>query len=429
MNQWRAPGCFLPHFGEWLRARRLELEYHSSRPDGFLPDQVPKNRLPPLRPYQDEALQAWAAANRRGLIALPTGSGKTRVGVRAILSLGLPAIVVAPTRQLIRQWAERIREFYSGPVGLHGDGEHSLEPITLATYESAHRHLDQLGDHFDLLVVDEAHHLAADRLAEIAQMATARFRLGLSATFSESGIQQRKVASLLGPLCFSLPIARLSGKYLSTHELKVIPLRLTLEEEAAYSHHRTLFLLHFRPFLETYPEAGWADFVRAASHSPAGREALSAFRKSREILALPRAKLCALDQLLDLHCADRTLIFTANNRAAYEVSRFFLIPALTCDTERAERETILLRFREGTYRAIVSAKVLNEGLDVPDASVAIVAGGSGSPLEHAQRIGRVLRPAPGKKALVYELVVTSTTDWRTSERRSRSSVFSGTPAL
>jgi superfamily II DNA or RNA helicase len=67
--------------------------------------------------------------------------------------------------------------------------------------------------------------------------------------------------------------------------------------------------------------------------------------------------------------------------------------------------------------------VLNEGFDVPAASVAIVAGGSPSPVEHAQRIGRVLRPREGKKALVYELVVPGTSDWRTSERRSRSSVL------
>jgi superfamily II DNA or RNA helicase len=429
VNQWRAPGCCLSPFLEWLGERKAAFVYHSPRPAGFLPAQVPKERLPALRPYQDEALSAWTAASRRGLVALPTGSGKTRVGVRAILSLGLPALVVAPTRQLIHQWAERIREFYPGPVGLHGDGEHSVQPITLATYESAHRHLDQLGDHFDLLVVDEAHHLAAERLAEIAQMATARYRLGLSATFFERGIHERKLASLLGPLCFALPIARLAGKYLATHELKIIPLKLTPDEEAAYEQQRTKFLLHFLPFLETYPEAGWADFVRAASRSPGGREALAAFRKSREILALPRAKLCALDQLLDFHREDRTLVFTANNRCAYEISRLFLIPALTCDTERVERETILRRFREGSYRAIVSAKVLNEGLDVPDASVAIVAGGSGSPLEHAQRIGRVLRPLPGKKALVYELVVSLTTDWRTSERRSRAGVFSGASPL
>jgi len=90
---------------------------------------------------------------------------------------------------------------------------------------------------------------------------------------------------------------------------------------------------------------------------------------------------------------------------------------------------ILDRFRRGIYRALVSAKVLNEGIDVLDASVAIVAGGSSSRVEHAQRIGRVLRPAPGKKALVYELVVAGTGEWTVSDRRNRRGALHPSPSL
>jgi superfamily II DNA or RNA helicase len=221
----------------------------------------------------------------------------------------------------------------------------------------------------------------------------------------------------------------LTGRYLATYDLKVIPLQLAQNEREEYDHCRQVFLDRIRPFFQDHPDAAWVDFVRAASRSPGGRNALSAHRRSQEILSLPRAKLLALDQLLDLHREDASLVFTANNRSAYEISRRFLVPAITCDTERREREGILERFREGLYRAIVSAKVLNEGLDVPSASVAIITGGSPSCLEHAQRIGRVLRPGEGKKAVVYELVIAGTEEWRTSERRSRSGVFDATPPL
>jgi superfamily II DNA or RNA helicase len=429
VGRWRAPAHRLGELRRWLEARRLAVTYRSARPDGFVPVPVPGEGQPFLRPYQEEALAAWAASGRRGLVGLPTGSGKTRLAIRAMLALGRSTLVVAPTRQLVQQWAAAIREFYSGPVGIFGDGERELAPITAATYESAHLHLDRLGDHFDLLVVDEAHHFTSARLQEIAQMSTAPLRLGLSGTFPPAFLRDRAVGQLLGPVCFALPLARLAGAYLSTFELKVIPLRLTAEEQATYETHRRAFLMHYRSFAGLYPEAAWSDFARAACASPGGRGALAAFRRARDLLSLPRAKLQALDQLLDAHRDDRTLVFTADNRAAYEVSRRFLIPAITCEIERRERESVLARFRDGVYRALVSAKVLNEGIDVPAASVAIICGGSSNPVEHAQRIGRVLRPKEGKKAVVYELVIAGTSEWRTSERRSRSGAPGGAPAL
>jgi superfamily II DNA or RNA helicase len=429
VQRWRAEAYRLPAVAEWLRRRGIDWKRRSERPQGFRPEPVAPDRLPELRPYQADALQAWAAAGRRGLVSLPTGSGKTRLAIRALLDLGAPALVAVPTRQLLQQWAGAIRERYPGPVGRYGDGEHDLQPVTVATYESAYLRLDGIGDHFDLLVVDEAHHLASERLAEIARMATAPWRLGLTGTPPDEGPERRRLEDVIGPACFALPISRLSGEYLAAFEVRLVTLRLTREEQAAYNRARAEFLLHYRPFLQHQPEGEWADFVRAASRSPDGRAALRAFRMSKEILSLPRAKLAAIDQLLDLHACEPALVFTADNAAAYEVSRRFLIPAITCEVERAEREVILDRFRRGIYRALVSAKVLNEGIDVPDASVAIVAGGSSSRVEHAQRIGRVLRPSPGKKALVYELVTAGTGEWAVSDRRNRRGALHPSPSL
>ena len=99
-----------------------------------------------------------------------------------------------------------------------------------------------------------------------------------------------RVEALFGAVCFELPVARLCGTYLSPVTLKVLPLRLDTGEQAGYDRSRELFLSHFRPFAEAHPEASWQDFVRAASRSPAGREALDALRRSRAIISLPRAK-------------------------------------------------------------------------------------------------------------------------------------------
>src|SRR5207245_3113704 len=86
------------------------------------------------------------------------------------------------------------------------------------------------------------------------------------------------------------------------------------------------------------------------------------------------------------------LVLTADNQTAYAISREHLIMPLTCDIGRPEREEALAHFRDGSLRALVSARVLNEGMDVPEASVAVVVGGSQGEREHVQGVGRILRP-------------------------------------
>ncbi len=115
--------------------------------------------------------------------------------------------------------------------------------------------------------------------------------------------------------------------------------------------------------------------------------------------------------------AARVLLFTADNEAAYAVAREHLVMPLTCDIGRRERDAALAAFREGRLRALVSARVLNEGIDVPDADVAIVIGGGLGEREHVQRVGRLLRPRPNKRALVYELLSRRTLEESLARRR------------
>jgi superfamily II DNA or RNA helicase len=379
-------------------------------------------RAPSLRPYQQEALLAWEMAGRRGLLVLPTGSGKTVVGLAAIARVERPAVVLVPTRVLLEQWAAALRAHYRGPLGILGDGSRTVQDLTVATFESAYRHMDDFGDRFGLLVVDEVHHFGSGARIEALEMCAAPARLGLTATPPEQEAAAARLAAVIGKVVFELSIGDLSGRHLAPFDHVRLLVELTREERQAYEKERLAFDEAFRAFRRSAPGSQWADFVRSASLSAAGRRALRGFHGSRRIVSSAVQKLALVSGLLRRHRGERTLIFTADNAAAYAISRRLLVPALTCEIGREERRAVLDRFRRGELHTLVSARVLNEGIDVPEARVGIITGGTQGSREHVQRVGRLLRAAPGKRALVYELVARDTFEFDHSRRRALSLV-------
>lgn len=370
---------------------------------------------PDLRPYQQAALLAWSAAGSRGTLVLPTGSGKTRVACAAMAQLRAPTLCMVPTRALLHQWVQEISEWYRAPIGRVGDGEHRVEAVTVTTFESAYRRMDCLGDRFALLVVDEAHHFGRGLRDEALELAAAPLRLGLTATPDSQGLQ--RLADLIGPVVFELKLADLAGRWLADFDLVVLHIPLNREERRQYDDEMLVFRPVFRHFRRLAPEGTWADFVASANRSEEGRRALASWRRARDVSGLTAGKRRLLASLLERHRDSRTLVFTADNAAAYAISREHLVMPVTCDIGRAERERALAAFRVGELRTLVSARVLNEGIDVPDADVAIIVGGVQGEREHVQRIGRLLRPRPGKRALVYELVSTRTSEEQRSANR------------
>ena len=144
-----------------------------------------------------------------------------------------------------------------------------------------------------------------------------------------------------------------------------------------------------------------------------------ALNRSKTIALEAAAKLELLESLLKQHRKDRILIFTGSNRLAYLISMRHLLPAITHQTKTKERKRILERFNAGEYPAIVTSKVLNEGVNVPEANIGIILGGSGSTREYTQRLGRILRKREGKYAILYELVTKDTLEKGMSQRRRR----------
>lgn len=370
-----------------------------------------------LRPYQQAALAAWSLNAHRGIVVLPTGSGKTRLALAAAASLRRPTLCLVPTRVLLGQWIAELRRVYDGPIGVFGDGERTLAELTVATFASAWRHMAEIGERFDTLIIDEAHHFGNAVQDEALEMCAARHRLGLTATPPSEGGTLTRLTELVGPVVFQRKIADLAGTFLAPFETYSWFLPLTASERQTYERAMLSFHQFSRTVRAQIPNAVWADLVRVAGQSPAGQAAMAGYRRARATVALTKAKGRALVGLLRRHASSRILVFTADTATAYRLSRFLFVPALTADIKRKERDEIIKAFRTGDLPIIVSCRVLNEGVDVPDADVAIILGGTNGGREHVQRVGRVLRPAAGKVAVVYELIAADTFEVRQSRRR------------
>lgn len=381
-----------------------------------LPEGLRVRREP--RPFQSEAVSAWRKAQGRGVVVLPTGAGKSHVAVLCIADKQRSALVVAPTLDLVRQWYDLLRTSFGTEVGIVGGGEHSVLPLTVTTYDSAYLHMEHLGARFGLVVFDECHHLPGATYQLAAEQCIAPYRLGLTATPERADGREGTLSELVGPIVYRVEIGQIAGSFLAEYETVRLSVELSAAERAEYEAERAVYLGFLRANgIRMGTPSGWSEFVMRSAQRADGRRAMRAYRRQREIAFASAGKLDLVEHLLHEHRNDRVLIFTQDNATAYAVSRRCLVPVITHQTKIRERSEILERFSSGVYGAVATSKVLNEGVDVPDASVAIVISGSGSVREHVQRLGRILRQREGKQALLYELVSGGTSETSTSERR------------
>ncbi len=402
---------------------------------GAYPVRVAFDELPALptaptlqftpRPYQEEALTAWRAEGCRGVVVLPTGAGKTLVGAMALAEVGQSTLVVVPTIDLLSQWRRALADALAlghdpgnDQIGVYGGGAHELRPITIITYESAQLHPELLR-RFGLLIFDECHHLPAPTYRQIAEGAYTPLRLGLSATPERADAEHLALAELIGPEVYRrAPAALSAARYLAEYDEQQLFVALGAEERLRYEAARGVYRRYLqRRHLHI---ATPADFQRkiiwASARDAEAREAMLAWREARTLALNAPAKFALLEELFARHRDERVLVFSEFNRLVDEVSHRFCIPQITHKTPSEERRQVLDRFRSGRYSKLVTGRVLNEGVDIPDCGVAIIVSGTSTRREYIQRLGRVLRPK-ATRAVLYELVTEGTTEERVSERR------------
>lgn len=414
VNQLRAPA---EHYREIaLLLHRRKIPYQDNVKD-FDPQKITFRESITPRDYQARAAEAWLHGGRRGVVVLPTGAGKTILAVMLIQKVGRPTLVHVPTIDLMHQWHGVLTRFLDVPVGMMGGGYKELETVTVTTYDSALLFVPHKGNRFGFAVYDECHRLPGDQYRFLAIGSPAPFRLGLTATPERVDGREAMLYQLIGPLAYRAGIHTLTGDTLAPYDVFTISVDMNDEERAAYEDADA----EYRAFLEEegiiMGKRGWQEFLWKSSRTPRGRSAFKAYRTQKRLSLASSAKENYVARIIGERREDRIIVFTQDNETAYRIGRRFLLPVLTHHTRPAEREAFLTKFRAGDYRVLVTSKVLNEGVDVPEASVAIVVSGSGSVREHVQRLGRILRGRPGKRAVLYELISADTREEYVNKRR------------
>jgi superfamily II DNA or RNA helicase len=393
-----------------------KLQYRDEVPN-LPPSQTLKDNVQ-LRSYQNKALDKWSHAGFRGVLVLPTAAGKTYIALKAISLLKAQTLIVVPTLDLIDQWRKRVKDCLGIEAGAVGGGENTVSMVTVSTYESAYLQAEALGNRFMFIVFDEVHHLASPGYMQIAEMYIAPYRMGLTATYVRSDQRHELLPALIGDQVYCVKVEELAGTHLSPYTHQKIYVELTPEEQRVYDEGMNVFSSYLREKGIVLRNAeDFQKFIMATGRDRRAREALLARNRALKVALNSEAKLNQLAKQLEAYRDEKTLIFTLHNDLVYTISRRFLIPAITYQTPKEERREILENFRSGDYRAIVTSQVLDEGVDVPDASVGLMLSGTGSTREYIQRLGRLLRKVEGKQAKLVEIVSKQTVEVTMSRRR------------
>ena len=386
--------------------------------------------IPPLRPDQEDALRAWEEAGGRGVIVKPTGTGKTEIALAIIARHRVSALIVSPLRDLMYQWQRRLRQSLGVEAGVLGDGRREIWPITVTTYDSAWIHMKDIGNRFQLIVYDEAHHLPGPALHESALDCLAPMRLGLTATPERADGRDTLLARLIGPEVVRESIIDARDQTLAHYALIHVPIFLAEPEQDEFNH----LSRRIRAYVARHRRADqvfdWRrDLVQLSRTDPEAKAILRCYRRRLTITQRSTEKLRVVEDILRLHPAEQCVIFTASTRMALDVSARFLIPALTVHSDKHERNAVLDGFARGTFRGLAACEVLNEGWDAPSVKIGIVLGGEKGTREAVQRLGRLLRRSGDRPARLYEVVVEESPDARRAKRRRRTDAYKSATRL
>lgn len=417
INALRAMAIYHKDIIEYLKSSDIEYDDH-------VLDLIPSPYLQAsgikLRDYQQKALSSWIDAGMKGCIVLPTGAGKTIIGVKALEKVNMSSLIIVPTLDLMDQWVSILSKTFGIEIGKLGGGDDSIQAVTVSTYDSAYIRAASLGNKFALTIYDEVHHLPSPGYRSIAEQFASPYRMGLTATIEREDELHKELPKLVGGVVFKIAPGQLAeNRHLAQYTIERRQVDLLPDEMAEYrkNYGRFLYSMKKLGFRLNSPNA-FRRLIMISSRNRFARDAILARNKAMGIALNSRAKFEELKEILAENKGVKTIIFTQHNSLVYDISNKFLIPFITHKSNKDERKDVLKGFRDGRYRAIVTSKVLDEGVDVPDAELGIIVSGTGSSREFIQRLGRLLRPKhDSREAKLVEIVSSETREVGISRRR------------
>jgi superfamily II DNA or RNA helicase len=383
---------------------------------------------PPRRlfSYQIEALECWRSRRYRGVLKHATGSGKTLTALTAIrdwLSEGKAALVLVPSALLLEQWrAEAATELgaLDPSILLAGDGHDAWRSggllrlhtqaegdprLAIATIQTAaspdFQRLIADGAHL-LVVADEVHRVGATK-ARACLPPDAGARLGLSATPERAGDPEgtatifRYFGDILQPV-FALRDAIALGR-LTPYAYYPERVALTAEESDRWGdltkRIKRTYAQNYSAIERGEPHRGLKTLLiyRARIAKQAMQKTTAAVDIVTAHFVLRQHWLVYCDDQAQLGAIRQTLLDAGVDALEYHSAMI------------GDRAATLDRYRS-QGGVLVSIRCLDEGVDIPEVSHAVIVASSRNPREFIQRRGRVLRTHPGKpEAVIYDLLV------------------------
>ncbi len=340
-----------------------------------------------LRPYQEEAVQA-VTARSFGVLEAGTGSGKTIMALAIIAARRQPTLIIVHTKELLYQWQQRITDFLSLSAGLIGDGKCDIQPVTVAIVNSARKMVDELAPLFGHLIVDECHRVPATLFTEVVSRFDSHAMLGLSATaFRSDEGTTRLISIFMGD-----PAHRIDQAHLQATGAIITP--KLCQQTTQFSHH--------------YQGDYQALITALTSHH--GRN-LQIIEEIVRVAERPDNGVILVVSDRVSHCE----VF-----ASQLIQRGLSTALLTGQTPAETRINIVKAVQEGSFRVLVATlQLIGEGFDCPGLSTLFLT----TPITFEGRLlqvlGRIMRPAAGKQAEVYDFVDISVPTLRRSAETRR----------
>ncbi|MFB6090403.1 MAG: DEAD/DEAH box helicase [Halobellus sp.] len=338
-----------------------------------------------LRDYQRDWVDRFLD-QRSGVLVGPSGAGKTVTAIGVLAEVGGETLILVPSRELAGQWRDELLRHTTlteDQIGEYHGGRKEIRPVTIATYQTAgmdrHRSLFDSRE-WGLVVYDEVHHIPSRIYRRSADL-QAKHRLGLSATPVREDDKEKEIFTLIGPPIGTDWSQLFEAGYVQEPEVQI----------------------RYVPWADEFARNEWA--------SAEGRD-------KHRIAAENPEKVAETRRLLDAHPDAKILVFVDWLDQGEALSEALDVPFVSGEMAHYRREQVFEAFREGDRRVLVVSRVGDEGIDLPNAEVAIVASGlGGSRRQGAQRAGRTMRPAGG--STVYVLATRGTSEEDFAQRQMR----------